>query len=129
MRSARDLSTEAPLPLPTVSKILKLLARHGFLEAHRGVKGGFSLARKPKEISVAQIIEALEGPIAVTDCSSPSENCEIEKSCIVKSNWKRINLAVLEALRGITLADMTRPLPPATAPVEFRGSLAARRGI
>jgi FeS assembly SUF system regulator len=120
MRSARDLSREAHLPLPTVSKLLKVLARQGLLEAHRGVKGGFTLARRPEEITVAQIIDALEGPIGVTECSAHSGGCDIERHCIVKSNWRKINRVVLEALDKITLAEMARPLALVEAPVAWR---------
>ena len=127
MRSARELANESKLPLPTVSKILKELARHRLLEAHRGVKGGFTLARRPDAINVAEIISALEGPIAITECSADAGNCDIERSCVVKSNWKKINQVVLNALRGITLADMSHPLRPAAVPVELRGSLAGHR--
>src|SRR5438552_12430942 len=77
LRSARDLSDQAHLPLPTVSKLLNVLARHNLLEAYRGVKGGFRLARGPEEITVAQIIHALEGPIGVTECSSHGGMCGI----------------------------------------------------
>jgi len=123
MKSARDLSVEAKLPLPTVSKILKLLAKHGLLEAHRGVRGGFTLSRKPDAITMATVINALEGPIGVTDCCAPASNCGIENSCIVKSNWMKINRVVFSALDRITLAEMTHPLPSmAGAPVEWKGS-------
>jgi len=121
MKSARDLSQEGKLPLPTVSKILKLLARHGLLEAHRGVRGGFTLSRKPDAITMAEVIGALEGPIGVTDCCAPRSDCGIEKSCIVKSNWMKINKVVLEALGRITLAEMTHPITLETAPVEWKG--------
>lgn len=120
MKSARDLAAEAKLPLPTVSKILKLLARHGLLEAHRGVRGGFTLSRTPEAITMAEVIDALEGPIGVTDCCAPLSDCGIEKSCIVKSNWMKINKVVLEALGRITLAEMTHPIALAAAPVRWR---------
>lgn len=113
VHSVRDLAAEAHLPLPTVSKILKILARQGLLVSHRGVKGGYHLARRPEEISVAEIIGALDGPIAVTDCSPRSScRCDLEKLCCVRSNWQRINLAVRDTLEAISLADMARPLPP-----------------
>src|SRR5713101_1894328 len=112
LRNARDLAAEAHLPLPTVSKILKALARAGLLVAHRGVKGGFSLARHPEEISVAEIISALEGPIALTECSVHTPGgCQLEPLCPVGSNWQRINQAVRKALENLTLAEMTHPLP------------------
>jgi FeS assembly SUF system regulator len=127
MKSARDLAAEAKLPLPTVSKILKLLARQGLLEAHRGVRGGFTLSRTPADITMAEVIDALEGPIGVTDCCAPASDCGIEKSCIVKSNWMKINRVVLEALDRITLAEMTHPIQLNSTPVEWKnkGRLAA----
>jgi len=119
-RSARDLSEEARLPLPTVSKLLKVLARSGLLEAHRGVKGGFTLARSPEQITVAEVIDALEGPIGVTECSSHDDGggCGIVRTCITRNHWMKINQAVLGALRGITLAEMARP--SGEVPVELR---------
>lgn len=131
MKSARDLSREAKLPLPTVSKLLKLLARRGLLEAHRGVRGGFTLTRKPDEITMAEVIGALEGPIGVTDCCAPPSDCGIENSCIVKHNWMKINKVVKEALQRITLSEMTHPIRLETAPVEWRSGsrlAAAQKG-
>lgn len=107
-----DLAAEANLPLPTVGKILKVLARKGLLVSHRGAKGGYSLSRPPAEITLAQIVAALDGPIAITECSSdPHNRCEIMLTCPARSNLQRINQAVLTALENITLAEMTRPLP------------------
>lgn len=121
MHSARDLARDTHLPLPTVSKVLKVLARHNLLVAHRGVKGGFTLARRPEAISVAEIIDAFEGPIGVTDCSADDAPCcTVERFCTVRSNWRKINHVVIDALRGITLAEMARPMELAGAPVEFR---------
>ncbi len=112
-RSARELAAEARLPRPTASKILKRLAHQGLLAARRGVRGGFALARRPEEITVAEIVAALDGPVAVTLCTTHGERCGLERVCGVRNNWKKINQAVFGALRGITLADMMRPLPPA----------------
>lgn len=117
--NARSLAQEARLPLPTVRKLLKLLAHSGILEAQRGVKGGFRLARRPQDVSVAGIINVLEGPIGITECSAHSGNCAIERQCIVRSNWRKINQVVLNALSGVTLAEMARPLS-LVAPAEFR---------
>ncbi len=127
MKSARDLAVTAHLPLPTVSKILKLLARHGLLEAHRGVKGGFTLARTPERISMAEIIQALEGRIGVTDCTADAGLCDIENTCNLKSNWARINRVVLGALDKISLAEMIRPLE-VVAPVEWRHGALVQKG-
>jgi FeS assembly SUF system regulator len=111
IHTARDLAAETDVPLPTVSKILKMLARGGLLISQRGVKGGYRLARSPAEITVAEVIEAVEGPIAMTECAeaSPGE-CDKEPWCPVRSNWQLINDAVHGALEGITLARMARPL-------------------
>ena len=107
--AAPELAAEARLPLPMVSKILKLLARDGLLASHRGVKGGYSLARAAEEISMAEIIAALEGPIAITECISVESDCSHEALCPVRGNWQRINLAVRSALEGISLAEMAQP--------------------
>ncbi len=109
-RSARDLAAEARVPGPTASKILKRLAAHGLLSARRGVKGGFALARPAREITVAGIVSALEGPVAITVCTAHGERCDLERVCGVRNNWRKINRAVFQALEGITLADMIQPL-------------------
>lgn len=111
VHTARDLSREAHLSLPMVSKILKVLARKGLLISHRGVKGGYSLAHRPEEINVNQIITAIEGPIAMTTCSYDTPGlCGQEPLCPVRSNWQQINRAVRAALECITLREMTQPL-------------------
>lgn len=107
--NAPELSAEARLPLPMVSKILKLLAKEGLLVSHRGVKGGYSLSRAAAEITMAEIIAALEGPIAITECVSVESDCTHEALCPVRSNWRRINDAVRTALVGISLAEMAQP--------------------
>jgi FeS assembly SUF system regulator len=110
--NAPELAAEASLPLPMVSKILKQLVREGLLTSHRGVKGGYSLARPSDEISVAELIAALEGPIALTECISVEGDCSHEPVCKVRSNWQRINGAVRSALEGISLSEMARPHAP-----------------
>jgi FeS assembly SUF system regulator len=110
VHTARDLAAEVRVPAPTVSKILKALAHVGILESHRGASGGFSLARPAERISVAEVIEALDGPIAMTECLGEEPGaCEIESGCPVRSNWDRINRTVRDALVGLTIADMARP--------------------
>ena len=109
--NARDLANDVHLPQPVVSKILKLLAKSGLLESRRGIKGGYGLARKPEAITVAQIIRALEGPIAVTECTDKIRgDCGLETGCPVRTNWHRINRAIDQALESITLVEMARPL-------------------
>ncbi|MFA9461691.1 SUF system Fe-S cluster assembly regulator [Thiohalorhabdus methylotrophus] len=108
--SARELASDLHIGVPTVSKILKVLERGNLLVAQRGKNGGYSLARDPKEISVAQVIRAMEGPIALTECASDALQCEQEKSCSVQSNWQRINHAIMRALEGVSVAEMTEPI-------------------
>jgi FeS assembly SUF system regulator len=110
--TAGELAEETHLPAPTVSKIMKTLARQQLLGSHRGVKGGYSLARDIRTITMAQIISAVDGPIAITECidDTPGE-CSQEPSCAVRGNWQRINEAIRNALENITLAEMAQPLP------------------
>src|SRR5580704_64030 len=105
LRTARDLAAESGLPMPTVSRLLQELLKGGFLVSHRGIKGGYSLAKAPREISIAGVIAALEGPIALTACSSGvSGVCDLEASCAIKSNQKIISEAVRGILEQLTLA-------------------------
>ena len=111
MCTSRGLAEESQLPLPTVSKILKGLSRAGLLISHRGNKGGYILVRESSEISIAEIITAMEGGFALTECSSTAPVlCELEQSCPVRSNWKKINKAVSGALAGLTLDEMAAPV-------------------
>lgn len=110
--SAAVLARQRQLPLPMVSKILKALARVGLLVSQRGAQGGYSLARPPEEISAADIIDALEGPIAITECSGDTlHTCAHESHCALSSHWHRINSAIREALENISLLDLSQPPP------------------
>jgi len=110
-QAARDLAVQTQIPEPTASKVLKTLARAGVVMSQRGAKGGYALARSPQHIGVNEVIEAIEGPIAVTECSDETTDslCEYETNCGVRANWQRINVAVHNALSEITLADMAFP--------------------
>lgn len=105
LHNAKDLSAAIGIPLPTVSKVLKILTQGGILQSHQGSKGGYSLSRPATEITAATIIEAVEGPVAITDCSSV-DGCE--RNCPVSPSWQQINGAVIGALQGLTLADMAQ---------------------
>jgi len=109
--AARDLALHTQIPEPTASKVLKKLARAGVVSSQRGVKGGYALARPARRIGIHEVIEAIEGPIAVTECSDESadSSCEYETRCEVRANWQRINQAVQSALAQISLADMAVP--------------------
>ena len=119
--SAQQLAEQAHLEVPTVSKLLKLLAHAGLVESRRGVNGGYFLARPAKEISVADIITAMEGPIGMTECSVHSGLCNRESHCVVRVNWQRINLAIRTALESVSLADMvaTPPRQPMRIPLRM----------
>ncbi|MBI4455262.1 MAG: SUF system Fe-S cluster assembly regulator [Acidobacteria bacterium] len=112
--SARQLAGLTHLPLPMVSKILKLLVREGLLVSHRGANGGYRLARQPENITVGETIKAIEGSIALTECINAPGNCRVEAMCPVRHNWQRINWRINEtvakALQGITLSDMVHPI-------------------
>ncbi|HKS65936.1 MAG TPA: SUF system Fe-S cluster assembly regulator [Candidatus Acidoferrales bacterium] len=110
-RTARDLAAESRLPLPTVSKVLKELLQSGLLVSRRGIQGGYTLARTPKEISLVDIISALEGPVALTVCSTDVIGlCDVEACCAIKRNQQVINEAIRGVLAKLTLSDLTEPL-------------------
>jgi len=111
LRTARDLAKESHLPLSTVSKLLKELLQSGLLMSQRGTKGGYILAREPQKISVLEIIGAIEGPMALTECSTDVTGlCSLESGCPIKSNQQIINLAIRGVLEKVTLSDLAHPL-------------------
>jgi FeS assembly SUF system regulator len=108
--SAHELAGRTHVAEPTAGKLLKLLARGGLVESLRGAQGGYRLARAPDRITVADVINAVEGPIAVTQCSVHKGNCAIEAFCGVRANWRLINKAIRGALETLTVAQMAEPL-------------------
>ncbi len=129
VRSSQHISEQTGIPLPTVAKLMKNLNRAGLVTSQRGVGGGYALGRPSAEINLADVIQAVEGPIALTACADTSdEHCNIEAICPVQGKWNRVNSAVRAALTEVTLADMvadvstfgiTPPTPvPATVAVE-----------
>lgn len=108
-RSAPEIAAAIHVPIPTVSKILKILTRGGLVVSLRGAKGGYLLARPAEQISLADIIHAMDGPIGMTECSVTPGLCAQESACAVRANWQRINHAVIGLLQGITLAQMIAP--------------------
>ncbi|HUG98277.1 MAG TPA: SUF system Fe-S cluster assembly regulator [Gammaproteobacteria bacterium] len=104
--STNEVAEVTGLPAATVSKILKLLTRAGLVTSHRGALGGYALARPAAEITAAEVIDALEGPVALTECSIEDRSCELEASCLVGNAWQRINVAIRRALSEISLAEL-----------------------
>jgi len=111
VHNAQEVAANIHVPPTTVSKILKVLAKGNLLTPQRGAKGGYMLARPPARITVADIIDAMEGrPVGLTECSSSPGLCLQESSCSVRGNWQRINDAVRGALEGVTLEEMANPV-------------------
>lgn len=122
-RSAAEIAAAIHVPLPTVSKILKMLARGGLVVSSRGAKGGYLLAHPANRISLADIIDAMDGPIGMTECSVTPGLCSQESGCAVRANWQRVNRAVLGVLREITLDQMIAPTSRTLGAVKFERSL------
>lgn len=110
--SATDLADHSGLEPPTVSKVLKPLAQAGLVEGLRGVHGGYRLSRDAADISLIEIVEAMEGPLAMTECSQADSHCSLAPQCGARANWRLINDVVADALRGVTLAQMLHPPSP-----------------
>lgn len=106
--SAAEVSAATGLALPTVSKLLKALGRSGLVQSTRGARGGYRLARPADEISAADVIDALEGPVSITECSSSNGRCEHEGHCNVGGAWQQINVAIRRALDDVSLLDLQR---------------------
>jgi FeS assembly SUF system regulator len=114
IHTAREAAEWSGLPLPMVSKILRSLARGGILTSHRGVSGGYSLNREPEEMSVAEVIRALEGPISMVQCGADPGACEQEPVCPTRVNWARISVEVENALERVPISAMVSRSEPAT---------------
>ncbi len=106
LTSAVQLSNATRIGRPTVSKLLKALAKAGLVVSERGAMGGYTLARSPENISAADIIDALEGPVAITECSLVAGACDLEQFCRVGRAWQLINRSIRVALQDISLADL-----------------------
>jgi len=114
VQTATSLAEQTRIAAPTVSKLLKQLQRAGLVTSTRGLHGGYQLARPAAQISAAAILDALEGPVALTDCSVGHGQCEIEATCRVGRVWQRLNLAIRRALYEVSLAQLAGlDAPPA----------------
>ena len=117
IQSAVEIAAAIHVPVPTVSKVLKILTREGLVLSLRGAKGGYLLSRPPNQISMAEVIQAMDGPIGMTECSITPGLCTQETDCAVRANWQRINLIVLQSLEKVTLDQMIQPV---AKPVDIR---------
>jgi FeS assembly SUF system regulator len=128
LHTARELAAGTQLHVATVEKILRELLDHNLVVSHRGVKGGYALARESEQISVAEIIAALEGPIGFTECNTNTGCCELEESCTVRHNSAVIGRALQRSLENIRLSDLTRPLHLAATTAGGRNVVAITLG-
>jgi FeS assembly SUF system regulator len=128
--NGQSLSERTQIPAPTVAKLLKALTRGGLVHSSRGLHGGYRLARAPSEISVADVVRALEGPIAFTDCATHGSGCGLARGCRSRSSFRLIDAAIQQALEAVTLDQMARPVatevPVLFHPPAGRRALSAR---
>ena len=117
--SAVDIAKDSHLTLPTVSKLLKILVKKNLVRSKRGPKGGYVLKYAPDEITLATIISAMDGPIAMTQCSADTQTCTQEAVCSVRTQWSVVNAVVNAALSSLSLKDMSESL--ATHPLAING--------
>ena len=119
VHTAPQIANDTGIPLPTVAKLLNVLARESLVLSHRGAAGGYTLGRSANEVSVAEIIQAMEGPIALTACVEGSgHSCEVECLCPMRGNWNQVNQAIHDALSEVTLADMAASAGRMFGPLE-----------
>jgi FeS assembly SUF system regulator len=107
--SASEVAAGTHVAQPTAQKLLKLLAKTGLVDSVRGSDGGYRLARDPASITTAEILDALEGPVSITECSTDDGDCALEPLCQVGSAWQKINSAIRIALSDVTLANLGHP--------------------
>lgn len=106
--SAQALAERCGLEVPTVSKVLKQLVHADLVRSFRGASGGYRADEAPEAISVARVISAIEGPIAMTECGLHEGLCSVEANCSARDNWQKVSRAVADALENISLDDMSR---------------------
>lgn len=109
LHTAAEVSAQTGVAAPTVSQLLKKLARHGLLQSYRGASGGYRLARAPEAITAADMLDALEGPLSLTECAGAEGGCELEANCQVSGAWQAINTAIRGVLEEISLQDLVSP--------------------
>jgi FeS assembly SUF system regulator len=107
--AASEVAAAIGVATPTVSKILKMLANALLVQSMRGAQGGYRLARPAGKISVAEIIDAVEGPLAITECCAIGGLCTQEDGCAIRNSWQRINALIHRSLDTITLAEFSKP--------------------
>ncbi len=107
--SASEVAAATRVALPTTQKLLKVLARGELVNSLRGAEGGYRLARPAGRITAMEILHLLEGPLAITECSTLDSHCDLEEGCPVGHAWQGINRVIVSALEHVTLADLADP--------------------
>ncbi len=128
-RTAVELAELTGIGLPTASKVLKELQRAGLVASTRGSHGGYALSRPASAISAADIIDAVEGPVGLTECASHPGQCGLESSCRVGRSWQRVNVAIHRALAEVKLSQLTGRDGSAVPVPDLTVSLGARPGV
>ncbi len=108
-QSSEDIAEATVLPIPTVRKVMKALADAGLVIAQRGAKGGYRLALAPEQIRILDVVQAFEGPVALTECSVDDHQCDIIENCSLSSSWGGINKLLMQVLARVTLEDVRKP--------------------
>lgn len=121
--SASELAESTHIGEATVGKLLKSLSKAKLVQSQLGSQGGYMLARKSKDINLTQIITAIEGEIALTECNKHHNACSMKKTCAVSGNWQRLSKAIYNALAAICLEDMQQPIPEATIQLKISKKL------
>ena len=115
--SAREIAEQYDIPIELMAKVLQRLVRRGLLASHQGTRGGYELARRPMQISVADVIQAIEGPVTVTACSTTDDGqCDQFAKCNVRDPLWRVRERILSALGECTIAELAAEAPPMPAP-------------
>jgi Rrf2 family protein len=114
--SAREIAEHYDIPIELMAKVLQRLVRRGLLASHHGTRGGYLLARMATQISVADVIQAIEGPVSVTACSTEDGQCEQYAKCNVRDPLWRVRERILAALGECTIAELAADVPAATSP-------------
>ena len=114
--SAREIAEQYDIPIELMAKVLQRLVRRGLLASHHGTRGGYQLARRPTQISVADVIQAIEGPVSVTACSTEDGKCEQYAKCNVRDPLWRVRERIIAALGECTIAELAADPPSAASP-------------
>jgi Rrf2 family protein len=110
--SAREIAEQYAIPIELMAKVLQRLVQRGLLASHQGTRGGYKLARQPGQISVADVIQAIDGPVTVTACSTDDARCDQYAKCNVRDPLWKVRERILTALGDCTISELATDAPP-----------------